>query len=424
MPYHYLLASFGTSGNLNPLLTAGRRLRQNGHAVRVLADPGMRDEVAAADFEFLTWRRAPTGADADPSDFSDPVGWIRKAVVDPAFAYGADMLDEIRRVPTDAVLCLDVLFGALFGAEASGIPYAILSPHISMRPIPGIPPAVSGLKPPTTAEERAEVAAACDRYNDLLNMFLPEFNEARARLGLPLLTQTLELFDRSDRVLLAISQAFDFTADRLPENLRYVGSLLDEPSWSQPWTSPWTKPSDSDRPRALIACSTGAQGQTALVQRVVSAMAGVNIDAVATMGPNVKMSDLHAPDNVRLVQSAPHSLVMKEVSLVVTQGGHGTVSRTLMHGLPMLVIPNGRDQNDNAARVEAKGAGLQLPPTATEAEIAAAVTRLIDEPHFRAAARRLGAAMQDDGDAADLVDEMESIVTAHRAAEPARRARR
>jgi MGT family glycosyltransferase len=424
MPYHYLLASFGTSGNLNPLLTAGRRLRQNGHAVRVLADPGMRDEVAAADFEFLTWRRAPTGADADPSDFSDPVGWIRKAVVDPAFAYGIDMLDEIRRVPTDAVLCLDVLFGALFGAEASGIPYAILSPHISMRPIPGIPPAVSGLKPPTTAEERAEVAVACDRYNDLLNMFLPEFNEARARLGLPPLTQTLELFDRSDRVLLAISQAFDFTADRLPENLRYVGSLLDEPSWSQPWTSPWTKPSDSDRPRALIACSTGAQGQTALVQRVVSAMAGVNIDAVATMGPNVKMSDLHAPDNVRLVQSAPHSLVMKEVSLVVTQGGHGTVSRTLMHGLPMLVIPNGRDQNDNAARVEAKGAGLQLPPTATEAEIAAAVTRLIDEPHFRAAARRLGAAMQDDGDAADLVDEMESIVTAHRAAEPARRARR
>jgi UDP:flavonoid glycosyltransferase YjiC (YdhE family) len=142
------------------------------------------------------------------------------------------------------------------------------------------------------------------------------------------------------------------------------------------------------------------------------------------MGPNVKMSDLHAPDNVRLVQSAPHNLVMKEVSLVVTQGGHGTVSRTLTHGLPMLVIPNGRDQNDNAARVEAKGAGLQLPPTATEAEIAAAVTRLIDEPHFRAAARRLGAAMQDDGDAADLVDEMESIVTAHRAAEPARRARR
>jgi UDP:flavonoid glycosyltransferase YjiC (YdhE family) len=30
---------------------------------------------------------------------------------------------------------------------------------------------------------------------------------------------------------------------------------------------------------------------------------------------------------------------MKEVSLVVTHGGHGTVSRALHNGLPILVMP-------------------------------------------------------------------------------------
>jgi UDP:flavonoid glycosyltransferase YjiC (YdhE family) len=69
----------------------------------------------------------------------------------------------------------------------------------------------------------------------------------------------------------------------------------------------------------------------------------------------------------------------------------------------------GRDQAANAARVEAKGAGLQLPPTASEAEIAAAVNRLIAEPQFNAAARRLGEAMMADIDRSSLVDEMETI---------------
>jgi UDP:flavonoid glycosyltransferase YjiC (YdhE family) len=115
---------------------------------------------------------------------------------------------------------------------------------------------------------------------------------------------------------------------------------------------------------------------------------------------------------------------MKEVSVVVTQGGHGTVSRALMNGLPLLVLPNGRDQDDNAARVEAKGAGLRLPPTASEVEIAAAVNWLIREPHFAAAARRLGAAMKADVNASSLVYEMESIVNARHAAKPAMRAQR
>jgi UDP:flavonoid glycosyltransferase YjiC (YdhE family) len=80
-------------------------------------------------------------------------------------------------------------------------------------------------------------------------------------------------------------------------------------------------------------------------------------------------------------------------------------------------LPNGRDQGDNAARVEAKGAGLQLPPAASEVEIAAAVNRLIKEPQFRAAARRVGDAIMADIDASNLVREMEMIVADRREAE-------
>jgi UDP:flavonoid glycosyltransferase YjiC (YdhE family) len=422
MHYNFLLVSWGTSGNLNPLLTAGRQLRRNGHRVRVMADPAMRDEVVAADFAFVTWRRAPIGDDADPADVSDMNDWLRRAIFEPAVAYGADVRDEIGRAPTDAVVSIDLLFGAALGAEAAGTPIAMLSPHISLRPLPGAPPAGSGLSQSRTPQERAAVAAAADQLSNLFNRFLPTLNEARVRMGLTGLDHVMDLFDRPDRVLLAISQAFDFQADSLPDNVRYVGPLLDEPGWSKAWQAPWGD--RSDLPRALVTGSSGAQGQRDLVQRVINAMGTIEIDVVATTGPHLNVADLRAPKNVHLLRGAPHDAVMKDVSLVVTQGGHGTVCRALINGLPQLILPNGRDQNDNAARVEVKGAGLRLPPTASETEIAAAVTRLIREPHFRASARLLGNAIKAEIGLSSLVREMEAIVAARREVEFGTRRRR
>jgi MGT family glycosyltransferase len=406
-------------GFLSPLLTAGRRLRRNGHHIRVMADPAMRAEVEAAGFEFVTWRRAPTGEAADPADVSDMQDWIRRTLFDPAAVYAADIRDEIGRMPTDAILLLDLLFGAALGAEASDVPFALLSPHVSIRPLPGMPPATSGLSQPKTPEERAEVDAVRARLAEMLNAFLPILNRACADLGLPVLVDVMDLFDRADRLLLATSQAFDFQADSLPDNFRYVGPLLDVPNWSKSlqakwWQAPWS--AQADRPRALIACSTGAQGQRDLFQRIIDAMEAVEIDALATTGPNLDVADLRAPKNVHLIRGAPHDLVMKDVSVVVSQGGHGTVTRSLINALPQLILPMGRDQADNAARVEAKGAGLRLPPTASQAEIAAAVNRLITEPQFKAAAHLLGEAIKADIGRSSLVDEMETIAATGRAA--------
>lgn len=424
MSYDFLLASWGTLGNLSPMLTAARRLRQNGHHIRVMADPAMRSEVEDSGFAFATWRRAPTGTAADPVDVSDIQDFLRRAIFDPAALYAADIRDEIGRMPTDAVLVLDVLFGGALGAEASGLPFALLSPHVSLRPLPGMPPATSGLTQPKTPEQRAEVDAANVRHAETINALLPDLNRARADLGLFPLRDVFDLFDRASRLLLATSQAFDFPADSLPDNFRYVGPLLDVPNWSkslwsksletEAWRAPWS--AQSGRPRALIACSTGAQGQRDMFQRIIDAMDMLEIEALATAGPNLDVADLRAPKNVHLVRGTPHDLVMKDVSVVISQGGHGTTTRSLVNGLPQLILPMGRDQAANAARIEAKGAGLQLPPTASEADIAAAVNRLIAEPRFRMAAGLLGEAMKADIDRSSLVEEMEAIAATGRAA--------
>ncbi|XSC42499.1 glycosyltransferase [Bradyrhizobium sp. RDT10] len=215
-----------------------------------------------------------------------------------------------------------------------------------------MPPATSGLGQPKTPQERAEVGAASAALAAAMNASLPVLNRARVDFGLPVLPDAMDLFDQADRVLLAISQAFDFEADSLPGSFRYIGPLLDVPSWSRSWQAPWT--AGLDCPRALIACSTGAQGQRDLFQRVINAVGAIDIEAVFTTGPNLDIADLRAPKNIHLVCGAPHDSVMKDVSLVISQGGHGTVTRSIINALPQLILPMGRDQSANAARVEAK----------------------------------------------------------------------
>src|SRR5260370_23278523 len=254
-----------------------------------------------------------------------------------------------------------------------------------IRTLKGMRPDTSGWVQPRTPKERAEVDAASAGLAAVMNASLPILNRARADLRLPILTDVMHLFDRADRLLLATSRAFDFQADSLPANFRYVGPLLDVPNWSKSlqaksWQAPWS--AQSKRPRVLVACSTGAQGQRDLFQRVLDAVGTIDIEALATAGPNLDVAELRAPKNVHVLRGAPHDLVMKDVSLVVSQGGHGTVTRSLVNALPQLILPMARDQTGNAARVEAKGAGLRLPPTAPEAEIATAVNRLITEPQW------------------------------------------
>jgi MGT family glycosyltransferase len=408
MPHNFLIVSGGSPGHVGPMLAAAQQLRSCGHGVRFIARDDARAAVEAAGYGFVSWQRTPSFTPIALKGNGDLPQAYDHVLFGPAAARAADTRDEIDRAPTDAVLVDVVVIGAALGAEAASIPLALLSPTISVRPLSGVPALQSGLQPPRSPEEHAEVEAANSRFAAVMNEWLPMLNAARASLNLAPADHVLDLFDRPERHLLAVSAAFDFPADELPGNMRYIGPLLDSGDWAKPWTAPW--PRESGRPRALVSFSTTDQSQTDALQRTINAIGRIEMDGVATTGPALDPAKLQAPKNITLLPSAPHDAVMREVSLVVTHGGHGTVSRALWRGLPLLVMPMGRDQDDIALRVEFHGAGLTLPPTASETEIAAALNRLIKEPHFRAAAGRLGAAIASEIDAARLVGQMEEIV--------------
>ena len=101
--------------------------------------------------------------------------------------------------------------------------------------------------------------------------------------------------------------------------------------------------------------------------------------------------------------------MLPETSVVVTHAGHGTIMRALAHGVPLLCMPMGNDQYDNAARVVARGVGLWLSTKASLASLRRAVQRLCTEPDFHAAARRMAAAIAAETAHPVAVQELEDL---------------
>lgn len=100
-------------------------------------------------------------------------------------------------------------------------------------------------------------------------------------------------------------------------------------------------------------------------------------------------------NDVLAVPYVAYSHVFPKASVIIHQGGSGTTGEALRAGRPMLVVPYGWDQPDNAYRIERLGAGLHLPRSKYTVETAtAAVKRLLDNPQFSANSTKLASHIQ------------------------------
>ncbi|MDB5330191.1 MAG: hypothetical protein JWP03_1342 [Phycisphaerales bacterium] len=420
-PQNFLFTTWEGGGNVTPMLEAVRKLVARGHRVRVMSEECNRSESVAAGAAFTAWKRAPSRKERLPESqtcrdwaAATPQEGLLSVIRDnwcgPALSYARDVVEELKREPADLVVTTEALFGVMVGCESIGQPFATFSANISLSPLPGIPPLGPGLAPARNEQERAMHDEIRNATIAMFDSGLPALNAARAELGLGALEHLLDQFHAARVELLATSRAFDFPCDSLPAKVRYVGPQIADPNWAQSWASPW--PTTDTRPLVAVGFSTTFQNHAAVLQNVIDALAPLPARVLITLGGSIKANELRASDNCVLVESAPHSAVMRDAALVITHGGHGTVMRALLSRVPMLVIPHGRDQNDNAVRITERSAGLSLMPNASAEEIRAACLRLLNEPSFKAAAKGLGDLVANEAENSTLVKELEKAAAA------------
>jgi MGT family glycosyltransferase len=149
-----------------------------------------------------------------------------------------------------------------------------------------------------------------------------------------------------------------------------------------------------------------------LLERLAVALDRRDRDALLTVGPHVDVDRLAAATpNVRIESFADHSEVFRRAAAVVFHGGSGTLVDALALGVPVVVLPMGADQPDNADRCAELGVGIVLDAlTANTDEIATSIDRVIDEPSFAAAATAIADEARQQPRLAD-VDELVECLT-------------
>jgi MGT family glycosyltransferase len=396
----FLFATWEGGGHVQPMLLVARGLMNHGHVALAISDACNGADAAALGVPFEPWRTAPSRADRSPE--TDPLkDWLAQSPGDvirglteglmcgPAARYARDTAAAIDAFRPDVVVSQELLLGAMAGAESKGCPLALFAANIwSLPTLPDAPPFGAGAPPAEDDATRAFYAAISQATRIAYQDGLPALNAARAAVGLAPLADVFDQLAAAGRILLATSRAFDFD-QRPPEPYRYVGPYLDDPTWAGDWTAPWA--ADDARPLVLVSFSSMYQAQEAPLRRVIAALGGMDVRALVTLGPILRPEDFPASGNVVVARQAPHSRIFPDTAAMVTHAGHASTLRPLMAGVPLVCLPLGRDQLDNAARVAARGAGLRLPPDAAPEQIAAAVGQVIGDARYKAAAVALGA---------------------------------
>jgi UDP:flavonoid glycosyltransferase YjiC (YdhE family) len=354
-PARVLVVTWAPGGNLPPLLAAATLMAARGHAVEVLASAATRGAVERAGLPLRSYRRTP-----EPDT---RIAFERQAGAMLATAAGADVAHDVHDVleatRPDLVIVDCMLPAALSAADAAGTPAAALVHFLY------------GLA-------RREMLLRDSGWTTDVE----QLNTTRRDLGLPAVTKGLEAWEAPDLVLVTAPRWLDVDLE-YPAHVIHAGPLGIRTGGSE---------QRGERPRVLLSFSTTVMdGQSQAVQRICDGVAGTAVDAVLTLGPAVEEAALQLPSNVTAAAWADHDELLPGCSAVISHGGLGTTLRALAHGVPLLLLPLGRDQAFNAARVVEYGAGLQLTPDAGPAAVGSAMARLLDEPGFAAAAARAAA---------------------------------
>jgi UDP:flavonoid glycosyltransferase YjiC (YdhE family) len=127
-----------------------------------------------------------------------------------------------------------------------------------------------------------------------------------------------------------------------------------------------------------------------VITDLLLAMSDLDIEVVATLTGKQIEQVTEVPANARLVEFVPLNDLVPTCAAVVHHGGIGTKASAELHGVPQIILAFGMDTAVVGARIEESGAGLAMPiEELTGAALREKVSRVVTEPSFASAARRL-----------------------------------
>lgn len=408
----FLVTCWPFVSHVLPQMSIASALRERGAEVAFYTGSAAHGLIEREGFEVFGLERvdeaAVTGAVADLERRAgterprvrDVQRCFQRWLVDSIPGQVADIGEAIRRWQPDVLLCDLSLWGPIvILSETTPVPVALSSTFMGpLMPARDAPPPGLGLPSPRGPARRAAAWGAGRATDVVARRIRGRVDALRASHGLAPMGCSVNAFmGQLPLTLIPTIRELDYGRLDVPPTVHYVGACLWHPS-ERPEVTRWLEGVPDARPWVHVNAPTMEGGDPFLLRAAVRGLAGRPVEVIATSGGHGAPDDLRPeaqPDNVHLADWVNHDELLTRCAAVVTSGGTGTIMAALTAGVPLVVVPTTWDKPDNAQRVVEAGVGIRLSPRrCTPERLRAAVKRVLSEPRYAAAARRVADRLQ------------------------------
>ena len=412
-----VLTTWGSSGDLFPIVGLALELKARGHDVVVATCEFYRDRVVALGLGFH-----PVPPDIDPADtkFIERMMDARRGserllaeALVPAVreSYGAI---DAAAAGADLLVSHPATFATPLVARRRGLPWVstVLAPlsffsRHDFPVLPGVPGSafLRELGPVVGGWGRALSKAVTRRW-------MKPVVQLAADLGLPDAGHPLFEGQFSPYATLALyPTVLSEPQPDWPPNVVRAGFV----SYNGPDPMPPELLAflDAGPPPVTFTLGTSAVGAPGTFFReAAAACAEARCRGVLLVGKqpgNEALPEL--PEGVMTVEYAPHAALFPRSAVIVHQAGMGTTSQALRAGKPQLIVPHAHDQPDNAYRVNRLGVARVCSPTRfRSASVAPLLRELLAEGPHRIRAEALARTVRMDGGAEAACNTLEEAL--------------
>jgi sterol 3beta-glucosyltransferase len=393
------ILSTGTRGDTQPYIALGLALEEAGHRVRL---------AAFRDFEALITAHGlgfhPVEGDITLVATSDEAKGARKADNPLKFALSMKKFSgRVMRMQkdffaacegADAVVYHPGAAIGYFAAQKMGVPsiLAIPFPMYPTREYPSLlfygRAGLGGAFNLMTHKMLEKVIWGASK-KVVHDFWMEKYGSLPENFGCPFERQTTK---RLPTVICCSTHVFPRPRD-WPENVTSTGYwFLDE---EKGWTPPKDLLTFINGGETPVYAGFGSIGDPATaeetLQLLISGIRQSGRRGVIATGWSGMAAKGNIPDDIFILEGAPHSWLLPRMAAAVHHGGAGTTAAGLRAGIPNIIIPHGMDQHAWGARVHELGAGpVPIPRKRLTAEKLAHAIRQALTSGIQTSAEELG----------------------------------
>lgn len=396
-----VLATFGSLGDLHPFIALAKELQARGHIPIIATSEFHRERIERQGIAFFPVRPDLLDIEAKPEFFRDLMDRkkgsevVIRQVFMPSLRASYDDLREAVR-GADLLVSHVVAFAGPLVAEATGIPWvsAVLSPiSLLSNHDPSVPPQVPWFR---------HFRRLGPRFHGPLHGFARRavrkwtepVQQLRSELGLrPVADPLFEGGNSPTCMLVLFSRVLGEPQPDWPPQAVQTGFAFFDDVHATGMTAELKQFLSAGPPPIVFTLGSSAvMDAGSFYERSRAAAEQLDRRAIFLIGidPRNRLRE-PLPKSMLALEYAPHSELFPRASAIVHQGGVGTTAQALRAGRPMLVVPWGHDQLDNAYRVCRLGVARTLARDKyTVRRAATALRHLLDEPTHITRASEVG----------------------------------